>query len=135
MDVPQGRYKIVERDRRLVTIDTLTGEEVGLGGAPKPVDQRSSATMPAVAGANQSGRAPAVPTPSPSPPLSSDEHQGRTGRIMLILVGATALLIFLILSGAWIPAVIITAVPQLRTPIWKLLSGILSRYVNHGSIR
>ena len=28
MDAPGGRYKIVERGRRLVTIDTLTGQEV-----------------------------------------------------------------------------------------------------------
>jgi hypothetical protein len=33
MDAPSGRYKIVERDRRLVTIDTLTGQEIGLGGS------------------------------------------------------------------------------------------------------
>ncbi len=26
--MPTGRYKIIERDRRLVTIDTLTGQEV-----------------------------------------------------------------------------------------------------------
>ncbi len=28
MDAPGGRYKIIERGRRLVTIDTLTGQEV-----------------------------------------------------------------------------------------------------------
>lgn len=33
MDAPTGRYKIVERDRRLVTIDTRTGQEIGLGGS------------------------------------------------------------------------------------------------------
>jgi hypothetical protein len=34
MKAPQSRYKIIERDRRLVTIDTKTGLEVGLGGQP-----------------------------------------------------------------------------------------------------
>lgn len=29
MDAPGGRYKIFERDRRLVTVDLLTGREVG----------------------------------------------------------------------------------------------------------
>ncbi|MGB5077174.1 MAG: hypothetical protein WBO17_06815 [Sphingorhabdus sp.] len=32
MDAPKGRYRIEERERRLVTIDTLTGEEVGMSG-------------------------------------------------------------------------------------------------------
>ena len=35
MTTPAGRYKVVERDRRLVTIDTLTGQEIG-GTGPSP---------------------------------------------------------------------------------------------------
>jgi hypothetical protein len=33
MNAPSGRYKVVERDRRLITIDTQTGQEIGLGGS------------------------------------------------------------------------------------------------------
>ena len=35
MTTPAGRYKVVERNRRLVTIDTLTGQEIG-GTGPSP---------------------------------------------------------------------------------------------------
>lgn len=33
MTTPAGRYKVEERNRRLVTIDTLTGQEIGGAGA------------------------------------------------------------------------------------------------------
>lgn len=36
IEAPSGRYKIVERDRRLVTIDTVTGKEVGSGTRDNP---------------------------------------------------------------------------------------------------
>lgn len=36
MEAPGGRYKIVERGRRLVTIDLWTGEEVGVSAAVIP---------------------------------------------------------------------------------------------------
>jgi hypothetical protein len=39
MTIPAGRYKVEERDRRLVTIDTLTGQEIGgIGRAPSTKD-------------------------------------------------------------------------------------------------
>ncbi len=38
IEAPQGRYKVVERDRRLVTIDTHSGQQfgAGTGAAPPP---------------------------------------------------------------------------------------------------
>ncbi len=36
MDAPGGRYKIVERGRRLVTVDLMTGQEVGVSSSVIP---------------------------------------------------------------------------------------------------
>jgi hypothetical protein len=47
---PTGRYKVVERDRRLVTIDTLTGQEIGLPG--------SASAAPATSVVTDAARAP-----------------------------------------------------------------------------
>ncbi len=53
MEAQQGRYKIVERNRRLVTIDLQTGKEVG-------------AKLPAVPSGLSAPLGPAL-TPGPSP--------------------------------------------------------------------
>ncbi len=50
MTTPTGRYKVVERDRRLVTIDTLTGQEIGLPG--------SASAAPATSVVSDAARAP-----------------------------------------------------------------------------
>ena len=50
MTTPTGRYKVVERDRRLVTIDTLTGQEIGLPG--------SASAAPATSIVTDAARAP-----------------------------------------------------------------------------
>jgi hypothetical protein len=34
LEAPQGRYKIIERDNRLITIDTQTGAEIAGGATP-----------------------------------------------------------------------------------------------------
>jgi hypothetical protein len=49
VDAPDGRYKIVERNRRLVTIDTFTGREIGTGGSvvPPPTSTQTMAARPA----------------------------------------------------------------------------------------
>jgi hypothetical protein len=43
MNAPPGRYKIVERDRRLVTIDTQTGTEISQTPGIAPTSQGSLA--------------------------------------------------------------------------------------------
>ncbi len=50
MDAPAGRYKIVERNRRLVTVDTLTGQEIGLGGSVSaPPSSNKAMVLPKLA--------------------------------------------------------------------------------------
>ncbi|MDK2767881.1 MAG: hypothetical protein KYX69_09195 [Sphingomonas sp.] len=48
-EIPPSRYKVVERDRRLVVIDTLTGKPTSTPGPVAPVtrpEQRSPAERP-----------------------------------------------------------------------------------------
>lgn len=45
-DVPPSRYKVVERDRRLVVIDTLTGKPASAPGPVSPAERHASATPP-----------------------------------------------------------------------------------------
>ncbi len=75
MTIPAGRYKVEERDRRLVTIDTLTGQEVGgismapsargTLEAPRPASFPKEATRAAAPARSETVR-PASTTPMPS---------------------------------------------------------------------
>ena len=52
MTTPAGRYIVVERDRRLITIDTLSGQEIGgMGAAPvmQPVTPPPPPPLPVTA--------------------------------------------------------------------------------------
>lgn len=44
LQAPPSRYKIIERDRRLVTIDTLTGAAMGIAPVPTPGARVDNAT-------------------------------------------------------------------------------------------
>ena len=45
-DVPPSRYKVVERDRRLVVIDTLTGQPASAPGPIPPADRQDHPPSP-----------------------------------------------------------------------------------------
>ena len=45
-DVPPSRYKVVERDRRLVVIDTLTGKPASSPGPVPPAPRQDRAVPP-----------------------------------------------------------------------------------------
>lgn len=45
-DVPPSRYKVVERDRRLVVIDTLTGKPASAPGPIPPADRQDHPPSP-----------------------------------------------------------------------------------------
>ena len=86
---PPSRYKIIERGRRLVTIDTLTGQEVGLGNTlvspDAPVNMPSQSAHVATPMATSTPVSAPVPIP-PTPgvrraPLRAN-GQNDTGRAM-----------------------------------------------------
>jgi hypothetical protein len=63
---PTGRYKVVERDRRLVTIDTLTGQEIGLPGSTSSAPP-TSVVLDAPRAPMANASTPPRPSEGPSP--------------------------------------------------------------------
>jgi hypothetical protein len=113
LNAPEPRYKIVERDRRLITIDTKTGAPIN--DAAIPVASR--------------------PEASPSPwqretPQSSGATGKRSGRIAAVIAVSVIVLAFLILSGAWIVVAIALAIAPVRAVIWTTLKAAVERFVN-----
>ncbi len=136
---PPARYKIVERDRRLVTIDTWSGQVVTTG---------SAASTPAEAPRAAELDEDIAPPPSPRSPWSepverlenANPARARQGlqpqatdtrgvKIFALVIGGIIFALFLILSGAWIPFLIIAAIPAVRTPVWTALRRAVSLYL------
>lgn len=144
---PPSRYRIVERDRRLVTIDTWSGQETGtaessesaslegrstrLGAGPQDMGQGRAllGTTASQASAAAPSNAPTNPGPwgMASKSLASAERQ--TKIIGLVFAGL-AVSAVLILTGLWIPAGIILLVPQVRNPVWGAIKPALSRFLD-----
>lgn len=138
MKAPPSRYRVVERGRRLVTIDTHTGEEFGAGlrAASDPAAPRSTLSAP-----------PAPPPLPPSePPVFEDRDSGPdfgiepetiplsemrssalaparppvtvkikpAGMLPLAVFIGVIVVIFLIATNLWIFVLIAMLVPQIR---------------------
>jgi hypothetical protein len=115
LNAPEPRYRIIERDRRLITIDTKAG--AAINDAVVPVAIRPEAS------------------PSPSPwqretPQSSGATGKRSGRIAAVLAVSVIVLAFLILSGAWIVVAIALVIAPVRAVIWTTLKAAVERFVN-----
>jgi hypothetical protein len=72
MEAPGGRYKIVERGRRLVTIDLWTGEEVGVSAAVIPPPSSKQAMELPRAAAPLSSPAAITIVPAAQSPFERD---------------------------------------------------------------
>jgi hypothetical protein len=133
MEAPPGRYRIVERDRTLVTIDTLTGEAVGQHAGPvaeAATPDRGTPEPPLILKAPEAERRSAL-TPPPRmqvPGIARD----RQGRIVALVAGAIALVAFLMFSGLWIFAAIPFLVPQTRSAIVKFAKEAIPRFIDGG---
>jgi hypothetical protein len=126
---PLSRYRVIERDRRLITIDTWNGAEVGgqTGSAPASSVQQTPLELTV--------RAPDAQSPTAKPP--GPWQQGMTGspvekqgRAMMLAVGAIAFALFLFFTSLWIPALILMAIPQSRDPIVSAVKSGVTRYLN-----
>ena len=145
-EAPPGRYRVIERDRRLVTVDTLSGLETGaaasseaaslesrslrLGAGPQQTgSSRATATTASAASAGTSPSPQSNPGPwgQAATRLSTTERQTRI--IGLVFVGI-AIAAVLILTGLWIPVGVVLLVPQIRTPVWTAAKPALMRYLN-----
>jgi hypothetical protein len=113
LNAPEPRYRIIERDRRLITIDTKAG--AAINDAVVPVAIRPEAS------------------PSPSPwqretPQSSGATGKRSGRIAAVL--AVSVIVLAFLSGAWIVVAIALVIAPVRAVIWTTLKAAVERFVN-----
>ena len=124
-NLPTSRYKIIERDRRLVTIDTLTGAEVGTKAqSPSPtVTERDSAE----ASARTSALSPTVKAVRPDPVSPSSDKSGRIG---ILIAAGIAGAIFLFFTGAWIVVAIALAIPPIRTAAFVAIKLAVRRFLN-----
>ncbi len=80
MTTPAGRYKVEERDRRLVTIDTLTGQEIGGIGMAPSAKATLEAPRPAafpkdVARAAAPPRSALAPAPASTPNMIPSQSE------------------------------------------------------------
>lgn len=144
MDMPPSRYKVVERGRRLVVIDTLSGAPVS------PVDAGQRERIAALEHRQQSS-APvrtAQPPPSSSPIMASaqgllttqrwfddkaprrvrlrQDNQGMASVVLLVLfvVPVVAFLIF-----GW-PILLFLGVVLTQKAVRALLRGMVTRWLD-----
>lgn len=121
MALPKPRYRVVERGRRLVTIDTLTGQEFGAASpAPPAMPHRLSVAPPSE-----------VPTrPAPGP----DKRQSAlAGKLIVLAAGGALLAFFLVVTGLWLFALIPFAIPQARTFILAKGKAALAKYLDQAA--
>lgn len=144
---PPSRYRIVERDRRLVTIDTWSGQETGtaasseaaslerrslrLGAGPQNMGQGRATlgTTASQASADAPSNAPSKPGPWGAAPKSPGSTERQTKIIGLVFAGL-AVSAVLILTGLWLPAVVVLLVPQIRNPVWAAAKPALARFLD-----
>jgi hypothetical protein len=148
MQSPPSRYRIVERGRRLVTIDTATGQEIGMGAwLPNVNLEGAKQTVAPMRDRNTVGKGDAplqlvkaqiASAPSALSPLSTSPAGAPSERVKAIfspdnqgkgiglIVGAVMLLIFLIATNLWPVPLFLMLVPQTRQWILpKLKAGLL----------
>ena len=125
MRIPPARYKIIERDRRLVTIDMLTGAEIGAKAVPLPTDsvpqnEADTATRVSALG----------PIVKASRPSATAPGSDRTGRIALLVMAGIAGVLFLFLTGAWVVVAIALAIPPVRALAITAVKTAIGRFLN-----
>lgn len=144
---PPPRYKIVERGRRLVTIDALTGVELGLSAQLRGRDPVFDA-KPVARLEGKSGAHPAAHTPqaTPNAPVAASPWGGRPGtsvdlsklgngtevqpaalRWMVLLAAAGLIIFLLIISSLWIVIVAAFVFPLTRGFAVDLTKKLLAR--------
>jgi hypothetical protein len=126
---PPSRYRVIERDRRLITIDTWSGAEVGsqTGAGSAPMASQSPLELSVKAPAAPQ---PAAKSPGPWPRGMEGSPVEKQGRAMMLAVGAIAFALFLFFTSLWIPALILMAIPQSRDPIVSAVKSGVTRYLN-----
>jgi hypothetical protein len=127
--VPPSRYRIEQRGRRLVTIDTKTGQQAGLmpppagrdpleGIAAKPVGPKQPLNFGAPA----------------RPPLAklAVSNQGKPLKLMALVLLASMAALVLIVTSLWIPVIIALLIPQVRAALGPPVKAAFARFMASG---
>lgn len=111
--VPPPRYRIIERGRRLITVDTALSREVGLAAAlpDDPVFRVAPVTALTNLRPHSHAGQPAYAPPQESltarlPPAMAG-NGSKQGRWAIVLVAAAALIFTLFLTNLWIILVLL----------------------------
>lgn len=152
--LPPPRYRIVERGRRLITIDTLTGQEIGLGASLANVDlagARQTAAPPRNKTSSSLGAAPVTPVVASAASRSSalnplqavpaapagfsagNVSPDKQGKIVGLIVFGFIAVIFLIATGLWFIPVLLMIVPQSRKAIVPVAKAAFSKYMGQAA--
>jgi hypothetical protein len=131
LEAPQSRYKVVERDRRLVTIDTHTGQE---SGVTKGMADQSD-VMDAASSGPRTGIIQTTGSSRPSAlglgrSLAGSAAMSTKAPKMLILVcGAIILAGVLIVTNLWPIVVIAFVLKPVRDFAWPKIVSAVARYL------
>lgn len=135
--MPPPRYRILERGRRLITVDTATATEVGLASrlGDDPVFMVSPVTsLTDLRPHSHAGEAPFTPTPSQSAPQiiraqmpGTAKPTAMTGRWAIVLAGCIAMIGFLIMTSLWIVVVLLLINGTTRGWLAKALKPLAIR--------
>jgi hypothetical protein len=126
--IPPSRYRVIERDRILITIDTHTGLE--LGQRP-PVKLSADNPLQPAAGPARSGQSALNAAPR-SPNSSTGVSNDRTARVMMLVVAVVFSVVVLIVTSLWIPVVIALIIPPVRAAIWTAGKAAVGKFLAGG---
>ncbi len=120
---PPTRYRVLEKDRRLIVIDTASGDAV-LSVAQALAGKSGNASTPPQTLSAQSLSFPTLERPAGLP--SSD----KTGRLMMLGAGGVLAVVFLIWSKLWIFIAAALAFPATRTIVWSATTAGIKRFLD-----
>jgi hypothetical protein len=143
VEAPPGRYRIVERDRRLVTIDTATGAEIGVTAAMAA----QSDIITGSSGMARSGMAETIGSSRPSalseaaarPAVEASAAKAaalriamtpqKANKIVILITGVIVLAVILILTSLWPFAIVALVLKPSRDFLWARMKPALLRYL------
>ncbi len=138
-----SRYRVEERGRRLVTIDTRTGQEYGadngLSRSPIPSSAIAPPPQPSVPTRQHSALSALVvkatgnvETPS-TKSAQSGTNPGLAGKLIVLVAACLLLTAFLIMTNLWFFVVIPLAIPQVRAIVVTQGKAMLKKFLDQAA--
>jgi hypothetical protein len=134
---------VEERGRRLVTIDTRTGQEYGadngLSRSPIPSSPIAPPPQPSVPKRQHSALSALVVkatgnagTPS-TKPAQSGTNPGLAGKLIVLVAACLFLTAFLIMTNLWPFVVVPLAIPQVRATVVTQGKAMLKKFLDQAA--